>query len=160
MAEPDPRVAMELVTPAKNASPKAVSQPGLAPPVSAFAAFFSSNPLDRMFLRIALTLEILVIPTLTPTQTPFNIHSERAQTVRSPVQFHFRHFHVLNPLDVCRLRLDFETFNILGTGNTNEVDSDTAPDGTPVIVAGGGVCQDTFDITVATGQRIPQICRL
>lgn len=45
----------------------------------------------------------------------------------------------LFPLGVCRLRLDFESFTLLGTGNTEEfVDENTV----------GGVCMDTFTISV------------
>ena len=58
-------------------------------------------------------------------------------------------------LDVCHLRLDFETFSILGTGNSQEVNLDD--DGVTAL-PGGGQCLDTFDVTVSTGQRIPQIC--
>jgi len=46
--------------------------------------------------------------------------------------------------DVCSLRLDFESFTIVGTGLTTEVD--------------GPPCMDTFDITTNTNQPIPQIC--
>jgi len=53
---------------------------------------------------------------------------------------------------VCFLRLDFETFSILGTGNTFEINDPTTP------TVGGGLCQDTFDVTVSTNQNIPQIC--
>ena len=73
--------------------------------------------------------------------------------------------------DVCKLRLDFESFTIQGTGNTVEVDTAAG--------TAGGQCLDTFDVTVSfmkisstlntkymsllflqtnTGQRIPTIC--
>jgi len=39
-------------------------------------------------------------------------------------------------LDICWLRLDFETFAILGPSNSEEI--------------GGGACVDTFTITVST----------
>ena len=38
---------------------------------------------------------------------------------------------------VCWLRLDFDTFSLLGTGATTETE--------------GGVCQDTFTVTVSLG---------
>jgi len=50
--------------------------------------------------------------------------------------------------DVCKLRLDFETFSIQGTGNTVEFDG----------AANAQTCVDTFDITTNTRQSIPQIC--
>ncbi|XP_059097601.1 uncharacterized protein LOC131891925 [Tigriopus californicus] len=53
---------------------------------------------------------------------------------------------------VCSLRLDFETFSIQGTGNTEEIDTDLTP------LDPGGVCLDTFTATVNTGQNIPTIC--
>eukprot|EP00095_Tigriopus_kingsejongensis_P012190 maker-scaffold521_size146803-snap-gene-0.14 protein:Tk12190 transcript:maker-scaffold521_size146803-snap-gene-0.14-mRNA-1 annotation:"hypothetical protein KGM_18655" len=53
---------------------------------------------------------------------------------------------------VCSLRLDFESFSILGTGNTAEVDSSLLP------LDPGGVCLDTFDVTTNTGSNIPTIC--
>ncbi|XP_059083097.1 uncharacterized protein LOC131880461 [Tigriopus californicus] len=46
--------------------------------------------------------------------------------------------------DVCFLRLDFELFSIQGTAATTEEN--------------GGQCVDTFDVTINTGQNIPQIC--
>ena len=45
------------------------------------------------------------------------------------------------PIDICKLRLDFESFTILGTGNTVEADT--------VAMNAGGVCLDTFDVTVS-----------
>ncbi|XP_059097778.1 uncharacterized protein LOC131892061 [Tigriopus californicus] len=53
---------------------------------------------------------------------------------------------------VCSLRLDFETFSIQGTGNTEEIDTDVMP------LDPGGVCLDTFSVQVNTGQNIPTIC--
>ena len=41
-------------------------------------------------------------------------------------------------LAICRLRLDFETFSLLGTG----VESVTG------FESQGGMCMDTFDVTV------------
>jgi len=46
--------------------------------------------------------------------------------------------------DVCWLRLDFDTFNILGTGATTETD--------------GGVCLDDLTITSTNPNTIPTIC--
>jgi hypothetical protein len=40
--------------------------------------------------------------------------------------------------DICWLRLDFETFTILGTGLTTE--------------SNGGLCLDTFKVTVSAAQ--------
>ena len=56
---------------------------------------------------------------------------------------------------MCYLRLDFESFSILGTGNTLEVQLDAA--GAAVVLT-GGTCLDTFDVRVNTNQRIPTIC--
>ena len=52
--------------------------------------------------------------------------------------------------DVCTLRLDFETFNILGPATTLE----DGPDAT----TGGDACRDTFTATVPNGATIPTIC--
>jgi len=46
--------------------------------------------------------------------------------------------------EVCRLRLDFESFSIRGVGGTN--------------IANEGVCLDMFTITTTTRQVIPTIC--
>jgi len=46
--------------------------------------------------------------------------------------------------DVCWLRLDFEQFSNLGPADTVETT--------------GGACQDSFSVTVSTGQSIPNIC--
>ena len=51
-------------------------------------------------------------------------------------------------IDVCFLRLDFETFSIAGPASTDEGVADADSD----------LCQDTFDVTVSTGQNIPTIC--
>ena len=40
------------------------------------------------------------------------------------------------------MRLDFETFSIRGTGNTEEVDAMASP------ATSGGACLDVFDIMV------------
>ena len=56
--------------------------------------------------------------------------------------------------DVCKLRLDFESFSLLGTGNTQEVVPNTA---NTAVTEAGGDCLDTFDVTTNTGQRIPQV---
>ena len=40
--------------------------------------------------------------------------------------------------DICWLRLDFESFTLLGTGNTDETDGTT----------GGGLCLDSFTVSV------------
>ena len=44
-------------------------------------------------------------------------------------------------LDVCSLRLDFETLTILGPATTGEADTTGAP-------APGHLCQDSFTVTV------------
>ena len=44
----------------------------------------------------------------------------------------------MNVAGVCFLRLDFEAFTLLGTGNTEETDG----------TDGGGVCLDTLEVTV------------
>ena len=49
------------------------------------------------------------------------------------------------------MRLDFETFNILGPANSLETTA-TPP------ATDGGACQDTFTVTTTTGQLIPTIC--
>ncbi|XP_059097393.1 uncharacterized protein LOC131891762 [Tigriopus californicus] len=54
--------------------------------------------------------------------------------------------------NVCSLRLDFETFTITGTGNTVEIDTNVTP------ALKGGVCKDTFTVSVNTGDKIPTIC--
>eukprot|EP00095_Tigriopus_kingsejongensis_P000866 maker-scaffold1675_size31566-snap-gene-0.5 protein:Tk00866 transcript:maker-scaffold1675_size31566-snap-gene-0.5-mRNA-1 annotation:"hypothetical protein SINV_00302" len=51
---------------------------------------------------------------------------------------------------VCQLRLDFESFSIQGTGNTEEIDT--------VRGTVGGVCLDMFTVTTNTGSTIPTIC--
>ena len=56
------------------------------------------------------------------------------------------------------MRLDFETFNIQGTGNSQEVDQVDDGAGNLVPVDAGGVCKDTFNVNVNTNQRIPTIC--
>ena len=54
---------------------------------------------------------------------------------------------------VCFLRLDFESFTLLGTGNMVET---TLTGGATVAAGGvpgvpdGGTCMDTFDVTVRT----------
>ncbi|XP_059084415.1 uncharacterized protein LOC131881546, partial [Tigriopus californicus] len=50
---------------------------------------------------------------------------------------------------VCRLRLDFESFTILGTGNTLEFVDETNQ---------GGTCLDMFTISTNTGNSFPIIC--
>jgi len=55
--------------------------------------------------------------------------------------------------DICWLRLDFESFTLLGTGNTVETDGTT----------GGGLCLDSFTVSTNTGQSAmgigaPVIC--
>ncbi len=60
-----------------------------------------------------------------------------------------------NNLDICHLRLDFETFHIQGTGNALEVDQEGDP---MAPVDAGGVCKDTFNVNVNTNQRILTIC--
>ncbi|XP_059098986.1 uncharacterized protein LOC131893072 isoform X2 [Tigriopus californicus] len=49
---------------------------------------------------------------------------------------------------VCRLRLDFESFSLLGTGNTEEF-LDPNP---------GGQCRDMFTVSSNTGNTLPTIC--
>lgn len=46
--------------------------------------------------------------------------------------------------DICWLRLDFETFQNLGPALTTEVS--------------GGLCVDTFKVTVNSGQTVPELC--
>lgn len=53
---------------------------------------------------------------------------------------------------VCSIRLDFESFTLQGTGNTEEADTNLTP------MTFGGLCLDTFQVTTATGQNIPTIC--
>ena len=57
-------------------------------------------------------------------------------------------------LDVCKLRLDFESFTIQGTGATTEITTANA-----ATTDSGGVCIDTFAVTVSTGQRYSQLHR-
>eukprot|EP00095_Tigriopus_kingsejongensis_P003562 maker-scaffold877_size102761-snap-gene-0.15 protein:Tk03562 transcript:maker-scaffold877_size102761-snap-gene-0.15-mRNA-1 annotation:"hypothetical protein KGM_18655" len=51
---------------------------------------------------------------------------------------------------VCQLRLDFESFTIQGTGNTDETDT--------ILEVAGGVCLDMFTVSTNTGSSIPTIC--
>ena len=51
-----------------------------------------------------------------------------------------------SPSDVCFLRLDFDTFTILGTGNTME--------------SNGGECQDVFSVTVRPHLGVLQLGQL
>lgn len=53
---------------------------------------------------------------------------------------------------VCGLRLDFESFSILGTGNTEEWDALRST------TVGGGACLDTFTVTSNAGDSVPVIC--
>lgn len=55
----------------------------------------------------------------------------------------------MNPSDVCFLRLDFETFQIMGPVDTLEADAN-----------GGGACVDSFAVTVNSGQTVPNLCGL
>ena len=51
--------------------------------------------------------------------------------------------------EVCFLRLDFESFNILGT--VDSLEQDTMPNSV--------TCRDTFTVTgINTGQTVPTIC--
>eukprot|EP00095_Tigriopus_kingsejongensis_P002419 maker-scaffold1151_size58901-snap-gene-0.10 protein:Tk02419 transcript:maker-scaffold1151_size58901-snap-gene-0.10-mRNA-1 annotation:"hypothetical protein X777_11146" len=51
---------------------------------------------------------------------------------------------------VCQVRLDFESFTIQGTGNTDETDT--------MLEVAGGVCLDMFTVGTNTGSTIPTIC--
>ena len=46
--------------------------------------------------------------------------------------------HEVSITDICWLRLDFESFTLLGTGNTVETD----------LTTGGGLCLDSFTVSV------------
>jgi hypothetical protein len=50
----------------------------------------------------------------------------------------FYHFEIVYPTEVCYLRLDFETFNLLGPVATDEADATNI------------ACQDSFVVTVST----------
>lgn len=54
-------------------------------------------------------------------------------------------------LDVCYLRLDFETFEILGVDPARS-DEDGS------LMPNGYVCRDTFDVTVRTAFSLILIC--
>ena len=48
------------------------------------------------------------------------------------------YLHEVSITDICWLRLDFESFTLLGTGNTVETD----------LTTGGGLCLDSFTVSV------------
>eukprot|EP00095_Tigriopus_kingsejongensis_P010887 maker-scaffold86_size395752-snap-gene-2.34 protein:Tk10887 transcript:maker-scaffold86_size395752-snap-gene-2.34-mRNA-1 annotation:"conserved hypothetical protein" len=54
--------------------------------------------------------------------------------------------------DVCSLRLDFESFSILATGNTLETNTILIPPTT------GGICLDQLNIVLSSGVSVPTIC--
>ena len=63
------------------------------------------------------------------------------QTFLRPCTVTSNYSHEVSITDICWLRLDFESFTLLGTGNTVETDGTT----------GGGLCLDSFTVSVKKG---------
>ena len=66
-----------------------------------------------------------------------NIWKRKLYTLKNKVY----NLKIFGFLDVCSLRLDFETLTILGPATTGEADTTGAP-------APGHLCQDSFTVTV------------